>query len=78
MKYFKQEGDELVATFTFADFSEAWAFMSRVALLAEQLDHHPNWSNVYNRVEIRLSTHSADNTVTAKDHQLAQSIETKV
>lgn len=43
--------------FKFANFSEAWAFMSRVALLAEKMDHHPEWSNVYNRVTIELSTH---------------------
>ena len=46
-------------TFAFADFSAAWAFMSRSALVAEQLDHHPEWSNVYSTVEVRLQTHDA-------------------
>lgn len=53
-----QEG-ELRREFTFADFSAAWAFMSRVALIAEQLNHHPSWHNVYNRVTVGLSTHDA-------------------
>tara|TARA_S200000501_G_scaffold303479_1_gene291255 strand:- start:311 stop:568 length:258 start_codon:yes stop_codon:yes gene_type:complete len=58
----------------FADFSAAFAFMTRVALLAEQADHHPNWSNVYNVVTIGLTSHDADNTVTDKDLLLAQGI----
>jgi len=61
-------------TFTFADFSEAWAFMSRVALLAEKADHHPNWSNVWNRVDIELTSHDAGNTVTDRDRKLATAI----
>lgn len=52
--------DAIVRTFTFADFNEAWGFMNRVALLAEKRDHHPEWFNVYNRVEITLTTHDAD------------------
>ena len=59
---------------TFADFSEAWAFMSRVALLAEKADHHPNWSNVWNRVSIELTSHDAGNTVTDRDRTLAEAI----
>jgi 4a-hydroxytetrahydrobiopterin dehydratase len=62
-------------TFTFADFTEAWGFMSRVALLAEKADHHPNWSNVWNTVEIELTTHDAGNTVTDKDRALASKID---
>lgn len=59
--------------FRFADFSAAFAFMTRVALLAEKAGHHPEWSNVYNRVEIALSTHSAGG-VTDKDIALARAI----
>ena len=51
--------DAIVRSFRFADFNAAWGFMSRVALLAEKADHHPEWSNVYNRVEILLTTHDA-------------------
>ena len=61
--------------FTFGDFSEAWAFMSRVALLAEKADHHPNWSNVWNRVTIELTSHDAGNTVTDRDRRLAAAID---
>jgi 4a-hydroxytetrahydrobiopterin dehydratase len=60
--------------FTFADFGAAFAFMSRVALEAEKADHHPEWSNVWNRVDILLTTHS-DGGVTAKDMALAKKIE---
>jgi 4a-hydroxytetrahydrobiopterin dehydratase len=61
--------------FVFVDFSEAWGFMARVAMLAEKIDHHPNWSNVYNKVHIRLTTHDAGG-LTQKDYALAQAIET--
>jgi 4a-hydroxytetrahydrobiopterin dehydratase len=70
-----EEQDALVRSFRFTDFSEAFAFMTRVALIAEKMDHHPDWRNVYNTVEIRLSTHSAGNTITDKDRQLAQAID---
>jgi len=59
---------------TFANFSEAWAFMSRVALLAEKMDHHPNWSNVWNTVTIELTSHDVGNTVTERDRRLAEAI----
>ena len=62
--------DAIVKTFTFEDFNAAFGFMTRVALLADKLDHHPEWSNVYNRVEVLLATHDADG-VTALDVQLA-------
>lgn len=65
----------LVQTFTFRDFSEAFAFMTRVALVAEKMDHHPEWSNVYNKVTIRLSTHDAGNTITQKDRELSAGID---
>lgn len=55
-----RDGAAITRTFTFADFNEAWGFMSRVALIAEAQDHHPEWFNVYNRVEITLTTHDAD------------------
>lgn len=67
--------NELVRKFEFADFSEAFGFMTRVAILAEKADHHPWWSNVYNKVEIRLTTHDAGNTVTDKDRNLAAAID---
>ena len=60
--------------FKFADFSQAWGFMTRVALLAEKFDHHPDWSNVWNTVRIELSTHDAGG-LTDKDVRLAQAID---
>lgn len=71
----QETNNELQRSFVFTDFSEAFAFMTRVALLAESMNHHPNWSNVYNKVEIHLSTHDAGNTVTDKDRQLAAAID---
>ena len=71
----KEENNQLIRQFEFADFSAAFAFMTRVALLAEQHGHHPWWSNVYNRVEIRLSTHDAGDVVTDKDRKLADAID---
>lgn len=68
------ERDAIARTFLFADFSAAWGFMSRVALLAEAQGHHPEWSNVWNRVEITLTTHDADG-LSAKDVTLARAID---
>jgi 4a-hydroxytetrahydrobiopterin dehydratase len=65
----------LQRTFRFADFSAAWAFMNRVALLAERMGHHPDWRNVYNTVEITLNTHDAGGAVTDKDRRLAAAID---
>ena len=65
----------LVRQFEFNDFSEAFSFMTRVAFLAEKMNHHPEWSNVYNKVTIRLSTHDAGNIVTEKDRRLAEAID---
>lgn len=62
-------------TFEFEDFKEAWEFMSEVAELAEEHNHHPNWTNVYNRVTILLNTHDAGDKVTDKDHALAKAID---
>ncbi|KXX67894.1 4a-hydroxytetrahydrobiopterin dehydratase [Flammeovirga sp. OC4] len=70
-----EKDNKLQKTFTFKDFSEAFAFMTRVAFLAEQHQHHPNWSNVWNTVEIHLTTHDAGNTVTEKDKNLAEAID---
>lgn len=71
----QEQDNQLVRDFTFADFSEAFAFMTRVALEAEKIDHHPWWSNVYNQVTIKLSTHDAGDVVTDKDRQLAGAID---
>ena len=68
------EDNMLRKDWRFTDFSEAFAFMTRVALLAEQADHHPNWSNVYNTVHIALTSHDAGNVVTEKDTSLARRI----
>ncbi|MEM7490067.1 MAG: 4a-hydroxytetrahydrobiopterin dehydratase [Pseudomonadota bacterium] len=67
----------LTRQFKFADFSEAWAFMTRVALIAEAMDHHPEWSNVYNRVDIRLTTHDAGG-LTDLDRDMATRIDALV
>ena len=68
------ERDAIRKTYHFTDFNAAWGFMTRVALLAEKADHHPEWFNVYNRVEIVLTTHDAEG-VTARDVELARHIE---
>lgn len=70
-----EESNQLRKSFTFSDFTEAFAFMTRVAFLAESQQHHPNWSNVYNSVEIVLTTHDAGNVVTDKDFKLAKAID---
>ena len=66
--------DAIVKTFQFKSFSQAWGFMSRVALFAEKTDHHPEWFNVYGRVEVTLSTHAAGG-VTERDVALAQKMD---
>ncbi len=66
---------QLYKKFVFNDFVEAFSFMKKVAEIAESIQHHPSWTNVYNVVEIRLSTHDAGNTITDKDHQLAELID---
>jgi len=70
-----EENNKLTQTFTFKDFKQAWAFMSKVALIVDKADHHPNWSNVYNKVSIELFTHDKGNTVTEKDRKLAAEID---
>ena len=66
---------KLHKTFVFKNFSEAFAFMTRVAFIAEQNNHHPNWSNVWNRVDINLCTHEAGDSITEKDTTMAQAID---
>jgi len=70
----EEKDNALHATFEFKDFIEAFGFMTAVAMIAEKQNHHPEWSNVWNKVHIILTTHDAGNTVTEKDHQLATSI----
>ena len=71
----KEENNKLQQTFTFEDFVEAFGFMSKVALIAEKMNHHPEWKNVYNKVEITLTTHDEGNTITEKDRKLAKAID---
>jgi len=71
----EEKDNKLYKKFTFKNFSEAFAFMTRIALIAEKMDHHPYWINVYNQVEISLNTHSAGDIVTDKDHKLAAEID---
>ena len=71
----EEKDNKLIRTFKFKDFIEAWGFMSQVAIIAEKMNHHPNWSNVYNTVNIELTTHDAGNTITDKDRKLAAAID---
>jgi 4a-hydroxytetrahydrobiopterin dehydratase len=71
----KEENNSLYKKFEFSNFSEAFAFMTRVALEAEKMNHHPKWTNVYNQVEFWLSTHDAGDKVTDRDKKLAQKID---
>jgi len=71
----QEEDNKLKKSFEFKNFNEAFGFMTRVALIAEKMDHHPWWSNVYNQVSIELTTHDAGNTVTERDRKLAAAID---
>lgn len=71
---FDRDGDAMRKVFKFADFSEAWGFMSRVALIAEKSDHHPEWFNVYDKVDITLTTHDAGG-LSERDVTMAKAIE---
>lgn len=71
----KKQNNTLYKKIIFKNFSEAFAFMTRVAIEAEKMDHHPLWTNVYNKVEIWLNTHDAGDVVTDKDRALAKKID---
>ncbi|MFT6868111.1 MAG: 4a-hydroxytetrahydrobiopterin dehydratase [Cyclobacteriaceae bacterium] len=70
-----EQNNKLTQTFKFSNFVEAFGFMTKVAIIAEKMNHHPNWSNVYNQVTIELNTHDAGDIVTEKDHKLAAAID---
>jgi 4a-hydroxytetrahydrobiopterin dehydratase len=71
----KEEDNKLKKSFVFKDFVEAFGFMSRVALQAEKMNHHPNWCNSWNKVDFELNTHDAGGKVTEKDRKLAEAID---
>lgn len=71
----KEEENKLKKSFKFKDFVEAFGFMTRVAIIAERMNHHPHMVNVYNRVSFELTTHDAGNTVTDRDRKLAEAID---
>lgn len=71
----KEENNALTRSFKFKNFVEAWSFMTKVAMVAEKMNHHPDWSNSYNTVNITLTTHDKGNTVTDKDRELAEKID---
>ncbi|NBR16246.1 MAG: pterin-4-alpha-carbinolamine dehydratase [Crocinitomicaceae bacterium] len=73
-----ETNNQLYKKFSFKDFSEAFAFMTRVAFLSEKSNHHPKWTNVYNTVEVWLSTHDAGNVITEKDKELAKAIDSLI
>ncbi len=71
----KEEDNKLKKTFEFDDFVAAFGFMAQVAIIAEKMNHHPNWSNTYNKVHFALNTHDAGDKVTEKDKKLASAID---
>lgn len=71
----QEQDNKLFRSIEFKNFSEAFAFMTRVALAAEKMDHHPTWTNTWNKVDIWLSTHDAGDVVTEKDQKLAETID---
>ena len=75
MSNWKEQENSLQATFEFKNFREAFAFMSEVAIESEKINHHPDWSNVWNKVSFKLNTHDAGSTVTEKDRNLAAKID---
>ena len=71
----KEKNNKLVKELTFKDFNQAWAFLNKVAILAEEHNHHPEIENVYNKVTLKLCTHDAGNSITEKDRKLAKAID---
>lgn len=71
----KEEQNRLTRTFEFSDFTEAFGFMTKVAIIAEKMNHHPTWTNTWNKVSFELCTHDAGNIVTDKDRKLAAAID---
>ena len=71
----EEKNNQLQKTFVFKDFVHAFTFMTRVAFVAEKMNHHPNWSNVWNKVMISLNTHDAGDVVTDRDRKLAEAID---
>lgn len=71
----KEENNQLKRSFQFSNFIEAFGFMTKVAFIAEKMNHHPSWTNTYNKVDISLSTHDAGNIVTEKDRKLSAEID---
>ncbi len=71
----KEENKQLKRSFAFKDFVEAFGFMTQVAFVAEKMNHHPTWSNVYNKVDIQLFTHEANDSITDKDIKLSKEID---
>ena len=71
----KEVDNKLIKSFKFRDFSEAFGFMTRVAMIAEQMNHHPTWTNTWNTVSFELSTHDAGDKVTDRDRKLADAID---
>lgn len=78
MENWKEEDNKLKRSFKFKNFVEAFGFMARVALEAEKMEHHPEWSNTYNTVDIALQSHDAGNKITEKDYKLAKKIDALV
>lgn len=76
MNNWKEENNALHKTFVFKNFAEAMGWMVKAGYAIEQLNHHPEWTNVYNRVMVKLTTHDAGNTVTEKDRELAALLDT--
>ena len=71
----KEENKQLKRSFAFKDFVEAFGFMTQVAFVAEKMNHHPTWTNVYNKVDIQLFTHDANDNITEKDRKLSKEID---